>query len=123
MEKFKFDENGLIPAIIQDAKTKKVLMVAYMNKKALQITLKSGKTCFYSRSRNKLWIKGETSGHYQKVKSITTDCDKDTLLIQVEQKGAACHLGYHTCFAHLINKKGSISKITEKMMFDPKKVY
>ena len=123
MTKFKYDQNGLMPAIVQEAKTGKVLMLAYVNKKAFQITLRKGKTCFYSRSRNTYWIKGETSGHYQKVKSILTDCDRDTLLILVEQKGAACHLGYHTCFVHLLDKKGNIKRITEKQQFDPKKIY
>lgn len=123
MQKFRFDQNGLIPAIVQDVKTGKVLMLAYMNRKALQITLKGKKTCFYSRSRKKFWIKGETSGHIQKVKDVLTDCDRDTLLIRVEQKGGACHLGYHTCFVHLLDKRGKIVKIIEKPLFDPKKVY
>ncbi len=123
MTKFKYDQNGLMPAIVQEAKTGKVLMLAYVNKKAFQISLKKGKTCFYSRSRNSYWIKGEISGHFQKIKSISTDCDRDTLLIQVEQKGAACHLGYHTCFVHLLDRKGHVKRITEKKKFDPKKVY
>ena len=123
MIKFKYDNHQLMPAIVQEAKSGKVLMLAYVNKKALQISLKSKRTCFYSRSRKSLWIKGETSGHYQKIKAIYTDCDRDTLLIQVEQKGAACHLGYHTCFVHLLDQSGNIKKITEKKAFDPKKVY
>lgn len=96
--KLKFDKKGLIVAIVQDVKTKKVLMVAYMNRKSLKITLGEGRTCFYSRSRKVLWRKGETSGHIQKVKGIYYDCDKDTLLIKVTQKGAACHTGNKTCF-------------------------
>ena len=123
MTRFKYDAHQLMPAIVQDAKTKKVLMLAYVNPKALRISLKTKKTCFYSRSRKSLWIKGEISGHYQKIKSILTDCDRDTLLIFVEQKGAACHLGYHSCFVHLLDKKGNIKKVTERKMFDPKKVY
>lgn len=123
MIQYKYDENGLMPAIVQEAKSGKVLMLAYVNKKAFKIMLKKNKTCFYSRSRKSLWIKGETSGHYQKVKAVLTDCDRDTLLILVEQKDAACHLGYHTCFVHLLDKKGNIKKITEKKMFDPNKVY
>ena len=123
MMKFKYDQNELMPAIIQDAKSKEVLMLAYMNKKAVAKTLKIGKTCFYSRSRNTYWIKGETSGHIQKVKRVTTDCDRDTLLIEVEQIGGACHLGYRTCFVHLLNKKGNSIKITQKPVFDPKKTY
>ena len=123
MEKFKYDQNDLMPAIIQDHKTGEVLMLAYMNKTAIQKMLKIGKTVFYSRSRQTYWIKGESSGHTQKIKSITTDCDRDTLLIKVEQKGGACHLGYRTCFVHLLNKKGTISKVTQKKVFDPNKVY
>lgn len=94
----KFDEHGLIPAIVQDCKTKDVLMMAYMNAESLAITLKEKRTCFYSRSRKTLWRKGETSGHIQKIRKIWYDCDKDTLLIEVEQEGAACHTGERTCF-------------------------
>ena len=94
----KYDSNGLIPAIIQDVKTKKILMMAYMNKESLKRTLKLGKTCFWSRSRKCFWLKGETSGHYQNVKAIYYDCDLDTLLIVVEQIGAACHTGKKSCF-------------------------
>ncbi|MGE5551113.1 MAG: phosphoribosyl-AMP cyclohydrolase [Bacteroidota bacterium] len=94
----KYDERGLIPAVIQDVKTGAVLMVAYMNEESLRITMKTGRTCFFSRSRQKLWVKGETSGHAQYVRSIDTDCDQDTLLIKVEQVGAACHEGTYTCF-------------------------
>jgi len=94
----KFDEHGLIPAIVQDYKTKDVLMMAYMNAESLAITLEEQRTCFYSRSRRTLWRKGETSGHVQKIKKIRYDCDKDTLLIEVEQEGAACHTGERTCF-------------------------
>ncbi len=112
-----------MPAIVQEAGSRKVLMLAYVNPKALRISLETRKTCFYSRSRKSLWIKGETSGHYQKIKAILTDCDRDTLLILVEQSGAACHLGYHSCFVHLLDSKGNIRKITEKKKFDPKKVY
>ncbi|MCX7927490.1 MAG: phosphoribosyl-AMP cyclohydrolase [Candidatus Omnitrophica bacterium] len=93
-----FDQNGLIPAIIQDYKTKEVLMVAYMNKESLRRTLLSGKTCFWSRSRKEYWVKGMTSGHYQFVKSIYYDCDKDALLIKVRQVGVACHTGKRSCF-------------------------
>jgi phosphoribosyl-AMP cyclohydrolase len=97
--KLKFDDKGLIPAIIQDAATKDVLMVAYMNKESLEKTLQTGKTHFWSRSRQKLWLKGETSGHYQLVKEIWYDCDEDTLLVKVEQVGdIACHTGNRSCF-------------------------
>ncbi|MGD9015110.1 MAG: phosphoribosyl-AMP cyclohydrolase [Candidatus Omnitrophota bacterium] len=94
----RFNQQGLIPAIIQDAKTKAVLMLAYMNKRSLEMTLKSGKTCFWSRSRRQYWIKGATSGNFQRVKLIYYDCDMDALLIKVNQKGVACHTGQYSCF-------------------------
>ncbi|MFO7891966.1 MAG: bifunctional phosphoribosyl-AMP cyclohydrolase/phosphoribosyl-ATP diphosphatase HisIE [bacterium] len=107
----KYSQEGLIPAIIQDEDSNQVLMLAYMNKESLKKTLQSGKTCFYSRSRNKLWFKGETSGHTQKVKQILVDCDSDTLLIKVEQKGTACHTGSYSCFYRDIEgKEVSFSK-------------
>ncbi|HAX61626.1 MAG TPA: phosphoribosyl-AMP cyclohydrolase [Elusimicrobia bacterium] len=118
MLKLKFDEKGLIPAIIQDAKTKEVLMLAYMNAESIRRTLKTGKTWFYSRSRKKFWMKGEESGNVQKVKKILIDCDADTILILVEPKGPACHEGYNSCFFRKIN-----GKIILKRIFDPKKVY
>jgi len=98
LPKLKFGQNGLIPAIVQDDKTGDVLMVAYMNKESLKITLREMRTCFYSRSRQRLWRKGETSGHIQKVKKIYYDCDKDVLLIRAAQKGVACHTGEWSCF-------------------------
>lgn len=91
-------DKGLVPAVIQDYETKEVLMLAYMNREALEKTLETGTTWFWSRSRNKFWNKGETSGHFQYVKSIRLDCDGDTLLIQVEQVGPACHTGSRSCF-------------------------
>ena len=94
----KFDANGLIPAIVVDAKTKEVLTVAYMNEESLSITLQEKKTCFFSRSRQKLWRKGETSGNVQHVVSITADCDKDALVVKVEKEGPACHTGAESCF-------------------------
>jgi phosphoribosyl-AMP cyclohydrolase len=90
--------DGLIPVVVQDAETKEVLMLAYANKEALQNTLKTGKATYWSRSRKELWVKGETSGHTQKIKSVATDCDFDTLLYFVEQTGPACHTGSHNCF-------------------------
>jgi len=100
VESLKYDRDGLIPAIIQDYKTGEVLMMAYMNKDSLKKTLKIGKTCFWSRSRKKYWIKGETSGNFQVVKAVYYDCDMDTLLVKVRQMGdgAACHTGNRTCF-------------------------
>lgn len=96
--KLKFDEKGLIPAIAQDFKTGEVLMLAYMNEEAFRLTLETGKGTYFSRSRQNLWIKGETSGHFQYVKEIRFDCDCDTLLLLIEQKGAACHTGSYSCF-------------------------
>ncbi len=98
INELKFDEKGLIPAIVVDAKTKDVLTLAYMNKESLSISIKEGKTCFWSRSRNELWRKGETSGNYQHIVSITADCDKDALTVLVEKDGPACHLGEESCF-------------------------
>ena len=94
----KFDERGLVPAIIQDYQSGQVLMMAYMNAESLEKTIQSGKTWFYSRSRQSLWMKGESSGHIQDVKEILYDCDEDTILIKVEQTGAACHTGHYSCF-------------------------
>lgn len=98
MKELKFDEKGLIPAIVQDYYTKQVLMLAYMNEESLKLTLEKGETYFFSRSRGKIWHKGETSGNTQKVKKIFYDCDEDALLIQVEAKGPACHTGNISCF-------------------------
>ena len=98
INKLKFDEKGLIPAIVTDANTKKVLTLAYMNKESLEISLQKKLTCFYSRSRQCLWLKGETSGNYQHIVSITADCDKDALVIKVNKDGPACHTGTDSCF-------------------------
>lgn len=106
----KFDEKGLIPAVVQDVKTGTVLMVAYMNREALEKTLEEGRTWFYSRSRQSLWAKGETSGHIQQVAGIFFDCDGDTLLVQVHQTGAACHEGTFSCFTRsLLMKEETVS--------------
>ncbi len=98
INELKFDQNGLIPAIVVDSLSKKVLTLAYMNKESLAISLKKQLTCFYSRSRQELWLKGETSGNYQHIVSISTDCDKDALVIMVEKDGPACHTGSDSCF-------------------------
>lgn len=100
----KFDVNGLIPAIVQDANTKEVLMMAYMNRASLQRTLESGETVFWSRSRNELWQKGETSGNTQRVVAVRADCDGDALLILVEPRGPACHTGALSCFFNDVNE-------------------
>ena len=98
IDELKFDEKGLIPAIVVDAMTKRVLTLAYMNKESLLISMEKKKTCFFSRSRQELWLKGETSGNYQNIVSITADCDKDALVVVVEPEGPACHLGTESCF-------------------------
>jgi phosphoribosyl-AMP cyclohydrolase len=97
-DNLKYDQNGLIPAVIQDWKTGEVLMVAYMNAESLRRTVETGLTCFWSRSRQKFWQKGETSGNVQRVKDILYDCDQDTLLVKVDPAGPACHTGERTCF-------------------------
>ena len=102
VDELKFDEKGLIPAIVVDAENGKVLMLAYMNRESLQISMEKGLTCFWSRSRQELWLKGETSGNYQHIVSITADCDRDTLLIKVEKDGPACHLGTESCFSDTV---------------------
>ena len=98
IDELKFDEKGLIPAIVVDSITKKVLTLAYMNRESLQISMEKGLTCFFSRSRQKLWLKGETSGNFQHIVSITADCDNDALVVTVEPDGPACHLGTESCF-------------------------
>ena len=113
---------GLIPVIIQEATTNEVLMLGYTNREAWEKTLETGKATFWSRSRDKLWIKGETSGHVQEVKEIYLDCDGDTLLLKVAQVGgAACHTGYRSCFHHRY-EKGHWNAVGERV-FDPKEVY
>ena len=98
MDELKFDERGLIPAIVVDAKSREVLTLAYMNRESLRISMEKGLTCFWSRSRQELWLKGETSGNYQHIVSITADCDRDALTVLVEKDGPACHLGTDSCF-------------------------
>ena len=98
IEELKFDSNGLIPAVVMDAVSRKVLTLAYMNRESLAVSMEKGLTCFWSRSRQKLWLKGETSGNYQHIVSITADCDRDALLVLVEKDGPACHLGTDSCF-------------------------
>ncbi len=102
INELKFNHHGLIPAIVVDAKTKKVLTLAYMNKESLQISIEKELTCFWSRSRQELWLKGETSGNYQHIVSITADCDKDALVVMVEPDGPACHLGTTSCFENKV---------------------
>ncbi len=120
-DQLKFDANGLIPAIIQEQKTGRVLMFAWMNRASLETTIATGKTHFWSRSRQKFWMKGEESGHVQVVKDIAFDCDADVLLIQVEQTGAACHEGYKSCFFRSV-KDGKV-EITEPQLQKPEEIY
>ncbi len=120
MDDLKWDEKGLIPAVVQDVSSKDVLMVAYMNREALELTIKTKKACYYSRSRQQLWLKGETSGHTQDVKEILIDCDNDTILLFVDQKVAACHTGFFSCFYRAWDNGW---KVVGKKIFDEKDVY
>ncbi len=122
-DKLKFTEDGLIPAIIQEVSTGRVLMMAWMNRASLESTIKTGKTHFWSRSRKKFWMKGEESGHTQTVKDIGFDCDGDTLLIQVEQVGAACHEGFKSCFFRSVEGDGAGFKVTETQLQKPDEIY
>jgi len=122
LEKVSFNNEGLLPVIVQDINRGEVLMMAWMDKEALRKTITSGKVYFWSRSRKKLWLKGESSGHYQLVREMWIDCDEDTLLIKVKQIKAACHKGYKSCFFRKINKEGKLELIGEKV-FEPGKVY
>ena len=114
----KFDENGLIPAVITDAITKKVLTVAYMNRESLEISISKGLTCFWSRSRQELWLKGETSGNYQHIVSITADCDLDALVIAVEKDGPACHTGADSCFNHPVWQSDDRSEFSLEGLYE-----
>ena len=114
----KFDENGLIPAVVVDSITKKVLTVAYMNKESLTISMEKGLTCFWSRSRQELWLKGETSGNYQHIVSITADCDGDALVVVVEKDGPACHKGTDSCFTQPIYQSEELHEFTLQGLYD-----
>ena len=117
----KFNDDGLIPAIIQEEGTGRVLMMAWMNADSIRDTIESGKTHFWSRSRQKYWMKGESSGNTQQVKDVAYDCDGDTLLIQVEQIGAACHEGYKSCFFRSV--QDGEGEVTEERLVDPEELY
>jgi phosphoribosyl-AMP cyclohydrolase len=123
LDNLKWDAAGLIPAIIQDDKTGQVLVLFWMNKEALEKTIQTGKVHTYSRSRGRLALKGETSGHFELVKSIFADCDKDAVLIRVEQIGAACHEGYYSCFFNQYQADEPGWTITGRRVFDPQQVY
>ncbi len=122
LEKIKFDNFGLIPSIVQDFKTGEVLMLAWMNKESLRLTIKNQQAVYYSRSRKKLWFKGEESGHVQHIKAIYTDCDNDTILLKVEQVGGiACHTGRKSCFFQKL--VGDNWESVAKVIKDPKQIY
>jgi phosphoribosyl-AMP cyclohydrolase len=123
IKSLKFDSNGLIPCVVQDIANGEVLMVAYMNRQALEKTLETGKVHTYSRSRGRLALKGETSGHFQLVKAMLTDCDRDVVLFKVEQITAACHEGYRSCFYRRYEPGASAWTVVGRKMFDPGKVY
>lgn len=122
IDQLKFNDKGLIPAIIQDYKSGKVLTLCYMNRPALEKTLEEGKIYLFRRSQNRLMMKGETSGHIQLLKEVFADCECNSLLFKIEQKVAACHEGYFTCYYRKAGKDG-VLEITEKKIFDPDKVY
>ena len=111
LDQVKFDDKGLVTAVVQDWEDGAVLMVAYMNRESLERTITSGKTCYWSRSRQEFWVKGETSGNFQMVKSILVDCDVDCLLVKVEQTGVACHTGKRSCFYREITPDGGLNEI------------
>ena len=112
IKELKFDEKGLIPAVVVDAVTKRVLTLAYMNEESLRISMEKGLTCFWSRSRQELWLKGETSGNYQHIVSITADCDRDALVVMVEPDGPACHLGTESCFEYPVWESDELSEFS-----------
>ncbi len=117
IEELKFDEKGLIPAVIVDELTRDVLTVAFMNRESLEISMEKGLTCFWSRSRGELWLKGETSGNYQHIVSITADCDNDALVIVVKKDGPACHTGTDSCFTHALWQSDEISEFTLRGLY------
>ena len=118
IDQLKFDEKGLIPAVVTDYYTKKVLTLAYMNRQSLEISIKEGKTCFWSRSRNKLWRKGETSGNYQHIVYIKADCDRDALTVEVVKDGPACHLGTDSCFNDYVYKSDNLGEFSLNGLYD-----
>lgn len=123
IEQLKFNADGLIPAIVQDAQNGQVLMMAWMNVDSLKKTLETGKTVFWSRSRGKYWMKGESSGHFQVVKDIAFDCDADVLLVKVDQTGPACHEGYRSCFYRSVGIKGEAIQINAERLANPDDIY
>lgn len=123
IEQLKFNEQGLIPAIVQDAENGDVLMMAWMNREALQRTLETGKATYWSRSRQKFWVKGETSGHFQEVQGVYIDCDADVVLLKVKQVGAACHEGYRSCFFRRVDAETGELQVMLERLVNPEEVY
>ena len=123
LPKLTYNADGLIPAIVQDAQSRRVLMMAWMNETSLQQSLETGLMHYWSRSRKKYWLKGETSGNTQKIVRWAADCDADTLLFEVEQTGGACHTGYESCFFQTYTMDGSPKEIAESKLFDPNEAY
>ena len=122
-DQLKFTDDGLIPAIVQDATSGRVLMMAWMNRASLETTVRTGKTHFWSRSRQKFWMKGEESGHTQTVRELSFDCDGDTLLIRVDQIGAACHEGFKSCFYRAVDADGTSVRVIEPQLLKPEQIY
>ena len=118
IDELKFDEKGLIPAIVVDEESRKVLTLAYMNRESLQISMEKGLTCFWSRSRQELWLKGETSGNYQHIVSITVDCDRDALVVLVRKDGPACHLGTDSCFSDPVYLSDELHEFTLQSLME-----
>ena len=123
LDNLKYDDNGLIPAVIQDADNGEVLMVGYMNRESVERTLGTGKVTFWSRSRQKFWVKGETSGHFQHLKGLYVDCDRDCLLVKVDQEGPACHEGYRSCFFRQISNPDADLQVVAERMMTPEEIY
>ena len=121
-EGMKFNDQGLICAVVQDADNGEVLMQAYMNAEALRLTLTTGVAHYFSRSRNRLWKKGESSGHLQRVKAVFVDCDQDAVLLKVSQEGGACHMGFRSCFYRAVSPNGSL-EVRAEPVFDPGQTY
>jgi phosphoribosyl-AMP cyclohydrolase len=122
-DQLKFTDDGLIPAIVQDATSGRVLMMAWMNRASLETTVRTGRTHFWSRSRQKFWMKGEESGHTQTVRELSFDCDGDTLLIRVDQIGAACHEGFKSCFYRAVDQDGTSVRVIEPQLLKPEQIY
>jgi len=122
LDNVKFDKEGLVAAIAQDAETNKVLMLAYMNRESLEITLRDKKACYWSRSRKELWLKGATSGNYQEVKEILLDCDGDAIILKIKQTGGACHTGYESCFYRRVDANNQL-EICDQIVYDAESAY